>query len=76
MAVGQVKYFDARQGYGYIVPEDAPSDSVYVSADEIVDAEPLEVGQWVRYEYSECDRSEATGVRDAELAQVSSTVSA
>lgn len=75
MARGKVKYFDSHEGYGYIVPEDEPTESLFVSVDELEDDEPLVPGQYVEYQLAPSG-SAAHSVRGSHVAHASSTVTA
>ena len=51
MAVGQVKWFNATKGYGFIRPEDGNSDVfVHISAVQQAGLNGLDEGQKVSYE--------------------------
>ena len=51
MANGNVKWFNATKGYGFIAPEDGSQDAfVHISAVERAGLGTLHEGQRVRYE--------------------------
>jgi len=51
MAIGTVKWFDPRRGYGFIQPEDSLQDVfVHISAVERAGLSTLNEGQQVEYE--------------------------
>jgi CspA family cold shock protein len=54
MAVGTVKWFNPRKGYGFIEPEDGSKDAfVHISAVERAGLPGLQEGQRVEYELVE-----------------------
>ena len=51
MAIGTVKFFDVKKGYGFIQPEDGAKDVfVHKSAVESAGMATLTEGQRIRYE--------------------------
>ena len=51
MAKGTVKWFDAKKGYGFIVPEDGSDDAfVHISALEQAGLSGLDEGQKVEFD--------------------------
>ena len=51
MAIGTVKFFDVKRGYGFIQPEDGAKDVfVHKSAVESAGMATLTEGQRIRYE--------------------------
>lgn len=51
MAKGTVKWFDAKKGYGFIVPEDGSDDAfVHISALEQAGLSGLDEGQQVEFD--------------------------
>ena len=56
MAKGTVKWFDAKKGYGFIVPDDGSDDAfVHISALEQAGLSGLNEGQKVKFDI-EADR--------------------
>jgi|TARA_Y100000294_G_scaffold148335_1_gene144680 CspA family cold shock protein len=54
MAIGTVKWFNPRKGYGFIEPEDGSKDAfVHISAVESAGLPGLEEGQKVEFELVE-----------------------
>lgn len=54
MAIGTVKWFNPRKGYGFIEPEDGSKDAfVHISAVESAGLPGLQEGQKVEYELVE-----------------------
>ena len=51
MAIGTVKFFDSKKGFGFITPEDGAKDVfVHISAVERAGMDILSDGQRVEYE--------------------------
>ena len=54
MASGEVRWFDARKGFGFIRPDFGPRDVfVHVSAMQATGSEPLAPGQRVAFELTQ-----------------------
>jgi CspA family cold shock protein len=54
MAIGTVKFFDAKKGFGFIQPEDGSKDVfVHISAVQKAGMDTLNDGQQIQYEVIE-----------------------
>jgi CspA family cold shock protein len=63
MAIGTVKWFDPRRGYGFIQPEDGLQDVfVHISAVERSGIGNLHEGQRVSFERERGDRGKTSAV--------------
>lgn len=61
---GQVKWFSARKGYGFISRE--TREDVFVHLNDVADGEPLNSGEWVEFEVVEGRKGpKAVNVRHA-----------
>jgi len=49
MPTGTVKWFDSRQGYGYIIPDDGGQD-IFVHQSQLQTPKPPDEGQPVTFE--------------------------
>ncbi len=62
MAIGTVKFFDSKKGFGFIAPEDGAKDVfVHISAVERAGMDTLSDGQRVEYEVTTERGREAAG---------------
>ena len=54
MATGKVKWFDAKEGFGFITPDDGGKDAfLHVSALQTANIQSVSDGQAVSYELTE-----------------------
>ena len=54
MATGKVKWFDAKKGFGFIIPDDGGKDAfLHVSALQTANIQSVSDGQAVSYELTE-----------------------
>ena len=54
MAIGKVKWFDAKKGFGFITPDDGGKDAfLHVSALQAANIQSVNDGQAVSYELTE-----------------------
>lgn len=71
---GQVKWFDPRKGYGFVVGPEGQDVFVHYSQIQVDGFRTLKDGEWVDYELMESDKGfQARDVRRSESDQVANT---